>query len=419
MVRKARPQKRGRPDREPVGRRHRVAGLFAGIGGLELGLARAGHETRLLCEKDPAAMAVLRKQFPGIRLHDDVRTLRTLPRGTSLIAAGFPCQDLSQAGAAEGIRGEHSGLIEWVFRLVERHRTPWVLLENVPFMLQLSGGKAMNVITSQFEKLDYRWAYRIIDSRAFGLPQRRRRVYFVATRTGDPRTILFADDEGDVPESLPSPQLARGFYWTEGNRGVGWAVDAIPTLKGGSGLGIPSPPAILRPDGCIVTPHIKDAERLQGFRGDWTKPAERVTKRGMRWKLVGNAVSVPVAQWLGRRFLHPRRPLDFETAPLVQLGAWPSAAWNVGEGRVEVKASAWPVRRKIQALETFLIHPQSPLSAKATRGFLQRAIQARRESRLRFDNDFLNALRMHLESQGDAGTDIAGPDHEMCVAPAA
>jgi DNA (cytosine-5)-methyltransferase 1 len=405
--------------RAPIGRAHRVAGLFAGIGGLELGLARAGHKTRILCENDPAAMAVLRTRFPGVRLHDDVRTLRALPRGITLIAAGFPCQDLSQAGGAEGIGGERSGLIEHVFELVRRYRTPWVLLENVPFMLQLSAGEAMDVIATRFEGLGYCWAYRIVDSRAFGLPQRRRRVYFVATRAGDPRSILFADDEGDVLEPLPSARVARGVYWTEGNRGVGWAVDAIPTLKGGSGLGIPSPPAILCSDGRIVTPHIRDAERLQGFRSDWTKPAERMAKRGMRWKLVGNAVSVPVAQWLGRRLAKPGHPREFKTVEFARCGAWPSAAWNIGRGRVEVKASAWPLRRSIRSLEDFLIHPQNPLSAKATSGFLRRAIQAQRESRLRFDNEFLNALSAHLKSVADpcVRTEIGGDD--TYIAPAA
>jgi DNA (cytosine-5)-methyltransferase 1 len=419
MLPKAARKRVVRGERSPVGRTHSIAGLFAGIGGLELGFARAGHETRILCESDPAAMAVLRKRFPGIRLHDDVRTLRALPRGITLVTAGFPCQDLSQAGGAEGIGGERSGLIEHVFQLVTRYRTPWVLLENVPFMLQLSAGEAMDVIATRFESLGYSWAYRIVDSRAFGLPQRRRRVYFVATRVGDPRSVLFADDEGDVLEPLPSARLARGFYWTEGNRGVGWAVDAIPTLKGGSGLGIPSPPAILCSDGRIVTPHIRDAERLQGFRTDWTKPAELTAKPGMRWKLVGNAVSVPVARWLGRRLANPGHPRQFNTMPLVRRGAWPSAAWNVGEGRVEVKASAWPVRRKLRPLEDFLIHPQNPLSAKATSGFLRRAVQAQRESRLRFDNEFLNALRAHLNSVIDTRVCTEVRSDDIHVAPAA
>ena len=68
---------------------------------------------------------------------------------------------------------------------------------------------------------------------------------------------------------------------------MGWAVDAIPTLKGGSTIGIPSAPAIWLPDGRIITPEIRDAERLQGFAEDWTNPAIAVTKPGYRWKLVG------------------------------------------------------------------------------------------------------------------------------------
>jgi len=86
-----------------AGQKHKVAGLFAGIGGIELGLHLAGHQTTLLCDNDPAAMAVLKAQFPStesrpIEYHDDVTGLSELPEGTSLITAGFPCQDLSQAG---------------------------------------------------------------------------------------------------------------------------------------------------------------------------------------------------------------------------------------------------------------------------------------------------------------------------------
>src|SRR5262249_20157701 len=156
-----------------------------------------------------------------------------------LVAAGFPCQDLSQAGKTTGIAGARSGLVGEVLRLLEAHRTPWVLLENVPFMLQLARGEAMNVITSALESLGYYWAYRVIDARAFGLPQRRRRVYLVASNVADPRTVLFADDAGHIEEpKLNGHAVACGFYWTEGIRGLGWAVDAVPTLKGGSTIGI-------------------------------------------------------------------------------------------------------------------------------------------------------------------------------------
>ena len=67
-----------------------VAGLFSGIGGLELGLEAAGHDVALMCEIDPAARAVLRRRFSSMSLYRDVRTLDRLPKKTELVAAGFP-----------------------------------------------------------------------------------------------------------------------------------------------------------------------------------------------------------------------------------------------------------------------------------------------------------------------------------------
>jgi DNA (cytosine-5)-methyltransferase 1 len=387
----------------PAGGLHKVAGLFAGVGGLERGLHRAGHETVLLCENDPTATAVLRARFPGVKYHGDVTDLAKLPQRTTLVAAGFPCQDLSQAGQTAGIAGSRSGLVGEVFRLIAAQRTPWVLLENVPFMLQLSQGRAMEVITSTLEALGYRWAYRVVDARAFGLPQRRRRVYLLASLAGDPRSVLFADDAGHAEEPKVNEQgAACGFYWTEGIRGLGWAVNAVPTLKGGSTVGIPSPPAILLPNGQVVMPDIRDAERLQGFPANWTKAAETVARSGARWKLVGNAVSVPAAAWLGRRLAKPGRMKDF---PLAALNGtrWPTAAWNVGEGRVAVDASEWPIRRACPPLTDFLKYSPRMLSVKATRGFLQRT----ERSSLRFPFGFLDALRRHerrMVDDGDART---------------
>jgi len=377
------------------GQAHIVAGLFAGIGGLEKGLSSAGHRSAILCENDPAARVVLETHFGEIRLHGDVRTLERLPDPVTLLAAGFPCQDLSQAGTTTGIVGTRSGLISEVFRLVESQRTPWVLLENVPFMLQLGRGRAMEVLTSAFEKMGYRWAYRVIDARAFGLPQRRRRVYFVASRVGDPRTILFADDVGQpsIENQRPAAAHSYGFYWTEGVRGLGWAVDAVPTLKGGSTVGIPSAPAVLMSDGRVVTVDIRDAERLQGFPIDWTKPAESVARKGVRWRLVGNAVNVAAASWLGRRFQNPGVPLDFDCRPMTKLSRWPTAAWNLGDGRLAVEASEWPIVETYRPFERFLEFEPPLLSARATAGFLKRTERAK----LRFPPGFLDSMRAHLD----------------------
>lgn len=392
LVADAKPKRR----RRGVERRSlNVAGLFAGIGGLELGLARAGHHTKALCEIDPHARAVLDAHFAHVRSKPkDVTKMKRLPPGTDLVAAGFPCQDLSQAGMTAGITGPRSGLVEHVFRLLPGRRgkcVPLVLLENVPFMLQLGKGKALDVIITAIESLGYRWAYRVIDSRAFGVPQRRERVYLVAAQDEDPRDVLLAHDAGEPPPQQ-AEGVACGFYWTEGIRGLGWAVNAVPTLKGGSTIGIPSAPAILMPDGSLVKPDLRDVERMQGFRAGWTKPAEAVAKKGYRWKLVGNAVTVDVAEWLGEMLARPGKYVPSGERRLYSGDPWPRAAFNVGAGRFASSVSAWPVRRQAEPLASFLKFPAEPLSIKATAGFLSRA----RTGSLRFPPGFLDAVAAHL-----------------------
>jgi len=372
----------------------KVAGLFAGIGGFEVGLERAGHRTILTCENDTAATAVLHARL-DVPNHEDIRTLTSLPGEVGLICAGFPCQDLSQAGALAGILGGRSGLITEVFRLMRGQRVPWVLIENVPFMLRLGGGAALELIISNLEELGYRWAYRVVNTHAFGLPQRRERVFLLASRRANPADVLLAD-EVEIPEPQPQRrlrELAHGFYWTEGNRGLGWAVDAIPTLKGGSAIGIPAPPAILMPDGRIINPDIRDAERLNGFDEDWTAPAETAKRRSFRWSLVGNSVSVPVAAWIGHRLKNPGHYDRSRDKGRIGGRGWPKATRSWRGRRVEVKISTTPVSMTRPHLHDFLRYPGTPLSARATAGFYVRACR----SSLRFTDGFLEAVAVHLE----------------------
>lgn len=385
------------PNNQAMGapRTFRVAGLFAGIGGIELGLSKAGHEAALLCENDPSAKEVLKARFPDTRVVEDVRALKRLPSGTDLLAAGFPCQDLSQAGETRGIGGDRSGLVGEVFRLLETHDIPWVLLENVPFMLRLGRGAAMSFIVRRLEELGYKWAYRVMDTRAFGLPQRRERVYLLASREVDPAPLLFKGDSLPV-NGLDYQGRACGFYWTEGVRGLGWAVGAVPTLKGGSTVGIPSPPALWLPDGRMVTPDIRDAERLQGFSANWTKPAEKVGRASFRWKLVGNAVSVPVAKWIGGRLAQSNSGAQWNSHDGIVGGAWPDAAFNNDGCAFRVDISRWPVKRKQRDILEFLNYEPKELSLRATRGFEKRLSS----SSLRAPQEFRDALIAHIERMG-------------------
>ena len=155
-----------------VGRSLRVAGLFAGIGGIELGLESAGHQTNLLCELDPHAAHVLRTRLSCPDHHDDVTTLKGLPK-VDLVAAGFPCQDLSLAGTRAGLSGARSGLVGEIFRLIRRSKPEFLLFENVSHLLRLDRGAAIRSLLDTLEENRYRWAYRLVDTRGFGLPQRR------------------------------------------------------------------------------------------------------------------------------------------------------------------------------------------------------------------------------------------------------
>ena len=368
-----------------------VAGLFAGIGGFEAGLAAAGHSPILLCDNDPHATKVLKHRFPDVVHHGEIADLDALPLGTDVVAAGFPCQNLSMAGDKAGLDGRKSSVVDHVFRLLSDNPTPWVLIENVYFMLHLGRGAAMERLLRPLEELGYSWAYRVVDSRAFGLPQRRRRVFIVAAVDGDPRAVLLSDSE--PAPAYDSPDIARpiAFYWTEGRSGNGLTADATPPLKPGSSIGIPSPPAVLLPNGRVVTPPIEAAERLQGFRPKWSS-ALRGKDARYRWRLVGNAVSVPVAKWIGQRLDAPGTYDATNDPPRNPQTPWPTAAWNTGTGRFTANVSECPVRKRRGRLSAFNTHSWPDLSARALRGFIARA----RASNLTYPPGFLGALEHRL-----------------------
>jgi DNA (cytosine-5)-methyltransferase 1 len=381
-----------------------VTALFAGVAGLEIGLSHAGHRTSLFCEKDPEAISVLRSRFPKIGLVDDVckrsELLERIDKRSTLLTGGFPCTDISQAGRTKGFNGSQSSLVREALALLKRRSFSHVLLENVPNWRFLHGGAYLQEVLVELERLGYRWAYRTIDALAFGLPQRRQRIFLYATTEGDPRDVLFNGQVQPLEEEFDLHEAAHGFYWTEGNRGLGWGENCVPTLKGGSGLGIPSSPAVLLTDGSIVTLDIRDAERLQGFAANWTT-GPRVNPRNAngkfnerkRWMLVGNAINVRVAEWLGQQLASPipyRGPMG---KPFGRGARFPTAAYWDGSFRYAYDLKTWPVAEKTPDLEKFLKFEPKPLSYKATLGFFSRA----KASSLNFSKGFLPAVSKHLK----------------------
>ena len=312
-----------------------------------------------------------------------------------LLTAGFPCTDLSQAGRTAGIGGKASGLVSNVFRLLKAADPTWLVFENVPNMLFLDDGQAMRYLVAELERRKYRWAYRLVDSRSTGVAQRRQRVIVLASRTENPADVLLVDDAGKRSPEAYSDE-AFGFYWTEGLRGLGWARDAVPTLKGGSTVGIPSPPGIWVPNAPVgrrlIVPGIEEAEALQGFDRGWTQPADLGRSNGPRWKLVGNAVTVGISEWLGSRLVNPGEH-DVAEGELVTDGRWPLAAWG-GKAKVYTsRVSIWPVREPYRGLLGTVDHRNArPLSNRAAAGFYSRMERAT----LRFDERFRQDVADHV-----------------------
>jgi DNA (cytosine-5)-methyltransferase 1 len=180
--------------------------LFSGIGGFELAMQRAGIEVIGSCEIDKKARQLLQARFPLSNHYENVTELTGeqlkkdgFDGANGIITAGFPCQDLSVAGLRKGLAGKRSGLFWEIIRIIDETHPKFVILENVPGLLSSQQGRDMGIVITALVDRGYGVCWRVLDSQNFGVPQRRRRVFIVAS-LGDhrgPVQILFE------PESLP------------------------------------------------------------------------------------------------------------------------------------------------------------------------------------------------------------------------
>lgn len=264
----------------------RYVSLFSGIGGLESEV----DPPLLCCEKDPACARLLAQRYAGVEVHPDVVALR--PPAAEVIAGGWPCQDLSVAGLRRGLEGARSGLFFALLRIAREAGAHTVLAENVPNLLVLEGGRTFARVLDAFAADGFPFvAWRKLNARAFGLPHQRERVLIVASRH---REVALALHRPLPP--LPAARgesRAAGFYWTAGLHSICYSDGFVPTLKVGSALSIPSPPA-LHFDGCVRKATPAECLRFQGFDpADFQDmPAKDV------YRATGNAVAVPVGRFV-------------------------------------------------------------------------------------------------------------------------
>lgn len=194
--------------------------LFAGIGGLDLGLERAGMACKWQVEIDDYATRVLAKHWPDVPKYRDVRSVGAHNLShVDLICGGFPCQDISNAGQRAGINGGRSGLWGEYSRLISELRPRFVLVENVAALLVRGMGRVLGDLAA----IGYDAEWSVVSACALDAPHTRERVFIVAYSQGRPRHALRG-------QQLTTSGDAQGivYPWNKGQPPVDRVVDGVP-----------------------------------------------------------------------------------------------------------------------------------------------------------------------------------------------
>lgn len=174
----------------------RYLSLFSGIEAASAAWHDLGWTPIGFSEIEPFPCAVLAHRFPNVRNYGDVTKYKEWgiePGSVDLVVGGSPCQAFSVAGLRKGLDDPRGNLTLTYLGVVAHLRPRWVVWENVPGVLSIDGGRVLGAFLGALGQLGYRWAYRVLDAQHFGVPQRRRRIFVVAS-LGDgahPGSVLF------------------------------------------------------------------------------------------------------------------------------------------------------------------------------------------------------------------------------------
>lgn len=297
----------------------RAASLFTGIGGFDLGLEREGFEITFQCEIDKFCRSILAHKWPHLNCYENIKELTpdSIPF-SDVWAGGFPCQDVSLArmGARAGLKGKRSGLFHEFARLVGEARPRVVLLENVAGLLSSHRGRDFATVIRTLAGFGYSCGWRVLNSKNFGVPQSRQRVYIVGCHRDveGPGKILFEGErgQGNVAEGKPDGKAAlspfKKVIGEDGGDGpvyqsIAYCLYASSARHTGTDwsrtyVQYPKKGQVRR-----LTP--KECEGIMGFPDGWTMLDRSLLGEGdidsLRYHALGNAVTPPVAQWLAYR----------------------------------------------------------------------------------------------------------------------
>jgi DNA (cytosine-5)-methyltransferase 1 len=320
----------------------RVASFFSGIGGFDLGLERAGMNVVFQCEINEFCKKVLKKHWPQVPLVSDILSLEAddIP-DAELWAGGFPCQDVSLAnqGKRKGLEGIRSGLFYKYAELIAKRLPRWILVENVPGLLNSNNGKDFKAVIGALDELGYCVSWRILDAKYFGTPQRRRRVYVVASLgTYGSAEVLFEQGANsqvyraglgkkDFAASEFGIGLGKEPYYLLQHATIGRKANAGPQAKG------------YRNDGEAYTLDSRGSSDVvcSTVAPFGVRKATGLSGRldGNRYRAVGNAVAVPIIEWIGQRIMETdalmyQKPIVYRNADYVPISTVsPSRVSNV------------------------------------------------------------------------------------------
>ena len=213
----------------------KVLDLFSGIGGFSLGLERAGMETVAFCEFDKHAQNVLKKHWPHVPIHDDIRGLDAKQyRGTvDVVCGGFPCQDLSVAGSKAGFEGERSSLYREMLRIISECLPRYAIFENVTGLLTGERGRWFAKFLYDLAEVGYDSEWHCISASYIGAPHHRDRVWIVAYPTSkrqqgqrEPINAIGTKTEANRQTSIFESVSIRGEWAIEPD--VGRVANGIP-----------------------------------------------------------------------------------------------------------------------------------------------------------------------------------------------
>lgn len=281
--------------------------VCSGIEGFSVAVAALNWSPVWFAEIDPFCRDLLATRYPGVTNYGDI-TAKPVESfaPVDLIVGGTPCQSFSVQGKRLGMDDERGQLSLRFCDLVASCEPRWVIWENVPHSLNVDGGEAFASIIRRLDELRYFCAWRVLDSRFFGVAQRRRRIFLVASNRSwrHAGAVLFEPRTDAKDVATTRKVQARKLLDACAKDGViGWSGDetpkcgleVVPTLRasqGGEGVGVFM-------DGRMSRLTINEWERLQGFEDDYTR-IEGWSERQRR-HAIGNSFAVPVMRWITQR----------------------------------------------------------------------------------------------------------------------